>query len=85
MDYVNVEKIAEENLRQLISEMRSHRLRLGLPQNEVARRAGIDQYLISVTENKERKEIRLSTVLGILYGMGLTLQLVPIEESKKDI
>ena len=58
------------------------RKKSGLTQRELAKKANIKQPVIARLESRARSP-RVSTLMKILYPMGYTLRVLPIEKKKK--
>jgi len=74
------EEIAESDLRvALISEIISERHKQEITQKELEELSGVKQPVIARLE-KGTTDPQISTVLKILFALGKTLKIVPIEE-----
>lgn len=58
------------------------RKKSGLTQRELAKKANVKQPVIARLESRARSP-RVSTLMKILYPMGYTLRVLPIEKKKK--
>ena len=58
------------------------RKKCGLTQRELAKKANVKQPVIARLESRARSP-RVSTLMKILYPMGYTLRVLPIEKKKK--
>jgi transcriptional regulator with XRE-family HTH domain len=71
---INVPKLTHRDLiiQRLAETLREERLRLGLSQNEIARRAGLSHTMVLRVEKQERMPT-IDTLLRIAEAMGLEL------------
>ncbi|MBQ9279694.1 MAG: helix-turn-helix transcriptional regulator [Clostridia bacterium] len=69
--------------REIIFATMKAREKSKLTQTELAKKSGIKQPNIAKLENYQRSP-QVSTLLKLLYSMGYTLKVVPLEESKSE-
>lgn len=79
-DHFSEQEILESDLRvSLISEIIEARHKLELTQKELETLSGVKQPIIARLE-KGTTDPQIGTVLKVLYALGKTLKVVPIEE-----
>lgn len=79
---INLEQEAEIELEmEIIKAIIEARKKSNLSQRDLSQKTGIKQPAIARIENQNRSP-KISTLLKILYPMGYTLKVVPLEKKK---